>query len=90
VHGEARRLLEEKMLKQQRASRDSNPDCEGIRPSLFALDAEAPGELVPDVPANRYGTGNPHTFQCCGSGIRCFLTTGSGMSFSKPIFLRAE
>jgi hypothetical protein len=53
VHGEARRLLEEKMLKQQRASRDSNPDCEGIRPSLFALDAEAPGELVPDVPANR-------------------------------------
>jgi hypothetical protein len=60
VHGEAKRLLEEKMLMKQRSSRDSNPDCEGIRPSLFALDSEAPGELVPDLPANRYS-------QCSGS-----------------------
>ncbi len=55
VHGEAKRLLEEKMLKRrQRSSRDSQPDgCSGIRPSLFALDPEAPGELVPDLTAPR-------------------------------------
>jgi len=55
-HGEAKRLLEEKMLKESSSSSRPSPELspsQGVLPSLFALDEEAPGELVPDLPALR-------------------------------------